>query len=208
MATGPNRKEAPHWLDFSKGATAYWSLPTSLHAVSHVRRGYRSCHQLRYAGGGGELHPSSRSYRPRRRQRCRIHDFFLRDQRSEIRQLERTLGIKIDRMPIEASHHQRSGQNRLAAPMEPIEPEFRRLRASDRAGRARPSSSRKFGGRTAAHPHPIDAAPRSRMARSAWRSVTDSSRRIVPSKGSVEGWFGRRIVRSKNSSVENSSVEK
>ena len=90
---------------------------------------------------------------------------FSRDQRSEIIQLERTLGIKMDRMPIEASHHQRSGQNRLAAPIEPIEPEFRRPRTSDRTGRARPSSFRKFGGRTAAHPHPIDAAPRSRMAR-------------------------------------------
>jgi ATP-dependent RNA helicase RhlE len=86
---------------------------------------------------------------------------FSRDQRSEIIQLERTLGIKMDRMPIEASRHQRSDQNRLMAP---VEPEFRRSRTSDRTDRARPSSSRKFGGRPAAHHH-IDAAPRSRMAR-------------------------------------------
>ncbi len=92
---------------------------------------------------------------------------FSRDQRSEILQLERTLGIKMERMPIEASRHERPARERV--PLS-VEADFRRPRTFGHhsPGRSRssssPASSPKFGGRHSRR-NVVDAAPRSRMAR-------------------------------------------
>ena len=65
----------------------------------HVR-GYRARHQLRPAGSRGKFHSPRRPHRTRRRTGV-ASTLFAREQRSELYQLERTLGIRMERMKAE-----------------------------------------------------------------------------------------------------------
>ena len=172
----------------------------------HSRPGYRSCHQLRYAGGGGELHPSGRSYRPGRRQRCRIHDFFAGP----------AVGNNATRTY--AGHQDGSHAHRgLASPA--FEPE--QIGGADRAGIPAAANQRPYRPCASLFLQEI-WGPGIRASVSyrrgtqvengppAWRSVTDSSRRVVRLKvveavgNSVEGWFEGSV---EGGSVEGGSVE-
>ena len=61
------------------------------------RAGHRSRHQLRSARSGRKFHPSRRPHRPHGGHGLAT-TLFVKEQRSELFQLERTLGIKIERM--------------------------------------------------------------------------------------------------------------
>ena len=87
---------------------------------------------------------------------------FSRDQRSEILQLERALGIKMDRMTAEAPQRQLA-RNRIAVPIE--ENLGGRPRTHGRNGNGRSRSSHAGTFRTRVATDRIDAAAGSRMAR-------------------------------------------
>jgi ATP-dependent RNA helicase RhlE len=90
---------------------------------------------------------------------------FSRDERSEILQLERTLGIQMDRMPIEKGTAKHRAFEHASATA-PAEAERGRSRSSGHGnghGRSRPGYSRKFG--SSGHAGTSDSMPRTRMAR-------------------------------------------
>jgi ATP-dependent RNA helicase RhlE len=90
---------------------------------------------------------------------------FSRDERSEILQLERTLGIQMDRMPIEKgpAKHRAFDHPSAAAPAEVERGRSRSSGHGNGHGRSRPGYSKKFG--SSGHTGTSDSMPRAKMAR-------------------------------------------
>ena len=73
-------------------------VATDVGRARHSRGRHRAGHQLRSAGNRGKLHPSRRPLRTSGRAGSRVTTLFGMDQRGELLALERTLGIKMERM--------------------------------------------------------------------------------------------------------------